>query len=240
MSDRFPRVALGEDWSGVSLRDFLRCEHNLGNNRQVRMLANLSLVGCYDTSTLPPDKRDAILIQSAKSNLQSMAFFGLTEFQAATQYLFERTFKLKFIEDFVQYNQTHASQTDVSSSDLDLIRKVNRLDLELYSYAKELFFQRLKHQIEEDVAAERTVVIPEALVRFLEQWSRTEDKGGAVQGGSRPLGLGELYRKVMGEQGVVHRADHDGEQEGEEFEGEDGEWEEYEEDGEEPQVNYAH
>lgn len=37
----------GEDWSEVTLEEFLNCDHNLAFNRQTRMLADLSLVGCY-------------------------------------------------------------------------------------------------------------------------------------------------------------------------------------------------
>ena len=37
----------GEDWSEVTLEEFLSCDHNLAFNRQTRMLADLSLVGCY-------------------------------------------------------------------------------------------------------------------------------------------------------------------------------------------------
>ena len=37
----------GKDWSNVSLEEFLDCDQNLGFNRQTRMLADLSLVGCY-------------------------------------------------------------------------------------------------------------------------------------------------------------------------------------------------
>ena len=29
------------DWSGVSLEDFMSCEHNMANNRQARMLADI-------------------------------------------------------------------------------------------------------------------------------------------------------------------------------------------------------
>ena len=68
------------------------------------MLANLSLVGCYDQSIVPDRaERDRILLDSAKDNLRRMAFFSLTEQQADTQYLFERTFKgIRFTKDFVQ------------------------------------------------------------------------------------------------------------------------------------------
>ena len=94
--------------------------------------------------------RDSILLRSAKENLANMAFFGLTEFQKETQYLFEKTFKLKFIDDFEQKNETTASRTDLPLSDLSRIKQINHLDIQLYEYAKELFLQRLKLQQQED------------------------------------------------------------------------------------------
>ena len=42
------------------------------------MLANLTKVDCYDTSHKTQESRNAIMLQSAKDNLE-FAFFGLTE-----------------------------------------------------------------------------------------------------------------------------------------------------------------
>ena len=149
---------------------------------------------------MPRNQRDATMLKSAKDNLASMAFVGLTEFQAATQYLFERTFKLKFIEDFVQYNQTHASQVDITSQERHDVESVNVLDVELYRYAKELFFQRLKHQIEEDIKSGRTELIPDGLVSFITSSDNLMD-----------LDVSLLRHRL------VHRG-HDHEDEGEELE----------------------
>lgn len=136
------------DWSGVSLDEFLACPHNLANNRQTRMLANLSLVHCYNFSALAPEQRDALMLQSAKDNLRDMAFFGLTTYQTYTQYMFENTFSLQFIEDFEDRNLTHAQKQNISSEQKQLIRSHNHLDMELYKYAEQLFLQRL-HTLQE-------------------------------------------------------------------------------------------
>ena len=115
------------------------------------MLANLSLVGCYNKSAMSVHKRNSIMLQSAKDNLKDMAFFGLTEYQTDTQYMFERTFGLKFLNDFEQYNQTHAKKrSDVSDAQRKKIIDLNKLDIELYQYAKDLFLQRLKQMRVED------------------------------------------------------------------------------------------
>ena len=60
------------------------------------MLANLELVNCYNTTGMSRDARDTIMLESAKENLLRMAFFGLTELQAESQYIFQGTFNLQF------------------------------------------------------------------------------------------------------------------------------------------------
>jgi len=45
------------------------------------MLADLSLIGCYNSSFMNQEERNKIMLASAKKNLLSIAFFGLTEFQ---------------------------------------------------------------------------------------------------------------------------------------------------------------
>lgn len=58
----------------------MACPYNLASNRQTRMLADLSIVGCYN-STLSSLERDRLMLASAKHNLQFMPFFMLTEYQ---------------------------------------------------------------------------------------------------------------------------------------------------------------
>ncbi|XP_057350440.1 heparan-sulfate 6-O-sulfotransferase 3 [Manis pentadactyla] len=144
-ADELPTCYPGDDWSGVSLREFMDCTYNLANNRQVRMLADLSLVGCYDLTFMNESERNAVLLQSAKNNLKNMAFFGLTEFQRKTQFLFERTFNLKFISPFTQFNITRASNVDINEGARQRIEELNFLDMQLYEYAKDLFRQRYHH-----------------------------------------------------------------------------------------------
>ncbi|KAM4771993.1 heparan-sulfate 6-O-sulfotransferase 1 [Rhinophrynus dorsalis] len=148
--EELPSCYEGTDWSGCTLQEFMECPYNLANNRQVRMLADLSLVGCYNMSFIPENKRAQVLLDSAKKNLKDMAFFGLTEFQRKTQYLFERTFNLKFIRPFMQYNNTRAGGVDLDNGTIQRIEELNDLDMKLYDYAKDLFQQRyqFKRQVE--------------------------------------------------------------------------------------------
>ncbi|KAK4301854.1 hypothetical protein Pmani_026029 [Petrolisthes manimaculis] len=140
-----------ETWENVTLEEFMTCESNLAINRQTRMLADLSLVQCYNKAMMSPEERDNTLLLSAKNNLRKMAFFGLTEQQEVNQYLFEETFNLKFKKRFLQYNQTISETTlqDIDPKILERIRDLNRLDVELYEYAHRLLryrFEMLKAQ----------------------------------------------------------------------------------------------
>ncbi|CAD5211508.1 unnamed protein product [Bursaphelenchus okinawaensis] len=81
-------------WNNVTLDEFLSCPYNLAFNRQTRMLADLTLVHCYDMTKMPKEKRDSILLESAKNTLRTMSFYGLQNRMAESQELFERTFKL--------------------------------------------------------------------------------------------------------------------------------------------------
>ncbi|CAL8269640.1 unnamed protein product [Boreogadus saida] len=139
-----PSCYLGDDWSGCTLQEFMDCPYNLANNRQTRMLADLSLVGCYNVSAMGDEDRSAVLLESAKRNLRGMAFFGLTEYQRKTQYLFERTFRLAFIAPFTQLNGTRAASVEVALDTQRRIRRLNRWDVELYEYARDLFLQRFQ------------------------------------------------------------------------------------------------
>ncbi|XP_068446785.1 heparan-sulfate 6-O-sulfotransferase 3-B-like [Clinocottus analis] len=153
--DELPACYSGEDWTGVPLADFMSCPSNLANNRQVRMLADLSLVGCYNMSSVSELERGRVLLASAKANLRNMVFYGLTEFQRKTQYLFERTFGLRFIRAFTQINSTRAASVGISEKVRWRIEGLNALDVELYEYAKELFLRRYQRNRQRQHQEER-------------------------------------------------------------------------------------
>uniref|UniRef100_A0A1B0DHJ7 Heparan-sulfate 6-O-sulfotransferase n=1 Tax=Phlebotomus papatasi TaxID=29031 RepID=A0A1B0DHJ7_PHLPP len=141
-----PPCYSGENWMDVQLDDFAACESNLAANRQTRMLSDLALVGCYNKSSLPPHERDRIMLASAKRNLASMAYFGLTEYQKMSQYIFEETFNLRFAIPFEQHNTTVSTTTmnDLTPEQRRRIEQLNSLDIELYAFAKRLLFQRFE------------------------------------------------------------------------------------------------
>lgn len=135
-----------ETWEDVQLEEFLSCASNLAFNRQTRMLADLALVGCYNTSAMSRQERDLVMLASAKENLRQMAFFGLCEHQQVSQYLFEQTFDLHFMTQFQQDNETHVAGVlrDITPEQLERVRALNRLDLELYEYARALLLHRFE------------------------------------------------------------------------------------------------
>ncbi|XP_051996399.1 heparan-sulfate 6-O-sulfotransferase 3-B-like isoform X2 [Xyrauchen texanus] len=184
-SDELPACYSSEDWTGVSLEEFMICPSNLANNRQTRMLADLSLVGCYNLSSMSEERRAELLLSSAKRNLRRMAFFGLTEFQRKTQFLFERTFGLHFITAFTQINGTRAAGVTVGASTLRRIEKLNALDVQLYEYAQELFLRRVQycHQQERQEERER---------RRKERRRIKEQNGSQFKGQEEDKGNAEL------------------------------------------------
>ena len=136
------------DWSGVSLPEFMGCHTNLASNRQTRMLADLNLVNCYNTTAMDSHKRDTIMLNSAKANLAAMAYFGLTEEQEKSQYLFEETFNLMFKTDFdqLEHSETHSGHSEDKLDDdvIDSIKNLNYLDMELYKFAQQLLSERFE------------------------------------------------------------------------------------------------
>lgn len=144
--EELPPCFEGNDWSDVTLEQFISCKSNLAINRQTRMLADLTLVSCYNQSVMPKRQREVMMLASAKQNLQRMAFFGLCEFQKLSQYLFENTFHLKFLQPFEQVNETRSSMiiNKISEEDLQRIKDLNKLDLALYEFAKALLMDRYK------------------------------------------------------------------------------------------------
>jgi hypothetical protein len=138
-------------WSNVSLDEFLSCEKNPAYNRQVKMLANYD----YKLNRCNYDKsQDNELLYRAKRNLRSLSFFALNEFQNYSEILFQNSFAkglFKFDKKLEQSNSSLAEkflQKILYSNKLyiDKIKKLNYLDVQLYEYAFELFFDRLKLQ----------------------------------------------------------------------------------------------
>ena len=87
------------------------------------------------------------MLESAKDNLSRMPWFGLLEYQPESQYLFEAAFKpLHFTVPFAHSKTSQVGESELKLMDPDVLAKIkrrNHLDIELYAYARDLFFQRL-------------------------------------------------------------------------------------------------
>lgn len=59
------------------------------------MLADLTLVNCYDTTLMNKTTRESIMLKSAKNTLMNLPFFGIKERMNDSQFLFEKIFNLK-------------------------------------------------------------------------------------------------------------------------------------------------
>ena len=116
------------------------------------MLSDLRQVNCYNATGMAPSQRDKILLESAKTNLERLAFFGITTEQAKSQYLFENTFNLTFKVQFEA--QSQHSKSDISDLDdetLNRIRHINSLDIQLFEYAQKLMRERFEKVKSDDV-----------------------------------------------------------------------------------------
>ncbi|XP_025192387.1 heparan-sulfate 6-O-sulfotransferase 2 [Melanaphis sacchari] len=144
--EELPKCYNGTFWTDVTLNSFADCPYNLAANRQTRMLADLSLIGCYNSSYMNQEERNRVMLASAKRNLLSIAFFGLTEFQKLNQYIFEETFNLRFAVTFTQHNTTLSAvyKSLLNAEELEKVKKINALDIELYNFAKHYLFRRFE------------------------------------------------------------------------------------------------
>ena len=145
----YPGYYSGETWKNLTLFWFTSCESNWANNRQTLSVANLETSGCFNHDTLTREERERKLLQSAKKNLRKFSFFGITEYQAESSVLFERTFGLEFGAELEQKPVSMLNSAPMLSSlwtnetVYNRIAEANRLDMQLYLFALELFASRL-------------------------------------------------------------------------------------------------
>jgi len=108
-----------------------------------------SITNCLSSSFTYSNLID---LKTAKTNLESMEFFGLTEYLHLSQRLFEQTkfcklFQICSFKNYLEQDLTNNQTNDyleknLTSIDLNHLRQINSDDIELYQFAKKLFFQR--------------------------------------------------------------------------------------------------
>lgn len=142
----YPGVYNRVSWTDVSLTDFMNCPYNWANNRQTWMLADLEQTACSNNS-ITKEQMETNVLKSAKKNLESIAFFGLTEFLKESAMLFEYKFNVHF-RDLPQQRHLQDSRSLLKMVLLDKslynrIIELNKLDIQLYEYALKLFSLQL-------------------------------------------------------------------------------------------------
>ena len=132
--------------ANITLEFFMNCAGNLANNRQTRMLADFRLLQCDKVNSSTFETMQRRMLESAKRNLAQFHFFGLTEYQKENQILFENTFGVKFRGPGLTLKKSSASNliSKIKENQLEQVKKLNSLDIELYEFANKIFFSRLK------------------------------------------------------------------------------------------------
>jgi hypothetical protein len=148
-----------KDFNNTSWIEFLDCDYNLAHNRQVRMLADFNLIGCTALKCWSQTDHcieklrnfnEQKILHSAKHSLLGLAFFGLAEHQKLSEYLFLKTFgeeKFRFSESIIDIKNTNAEKAIKGEAGkyIERIKSRNHLDIELYEFAKEIFFKRVAY-----------------------------------------------------------------------------------------------
>ena len=137
----------GEIWIDLTLEKFLSCPYNYGINRQTWMLSNISVISCNFKSLMSNAHYKKALLLNAKENLRNMVYFGLLEYPQESQFIFEKTFGLNFKEPFQLWDTGFAKVyiEGVTNEMLQRVREKNDLDVALYRFAKEIFFERYNY-----------------------------------------------------------------------------------------------
>ena len=130
----------------VTFEDYMSpCPQSWSVNRQTKMLADIDKTGCLDPAAMSSEKRDSILLETAKKNLKEMIYFGVTEYMKESVLLIEHRLDVKYDSPWSQPLIKDLSIADLlhkvwSNSTLyKEISSINYLDMQLYEYGLKLF-----------------------------------------------------------------------------------------------------
>jgi hypothetical protein len=87
------------------------------------------------------------LLENAKEVLKQMSYFALAEYEELSQLLFEKTFKNSLKIDHKVKLRKSSTNLIIQTMNITLkenLIRLNDLDIELYDFAKKLFFDRLR------------------------------------------------------------------------------------------------
>jgi len=110
------------------------------DNGQVRRLCGIENVNYR----IPFGGCSNEMLDLAKDNLKSYCTFGLCEYFDASILYFQNCFDWKTINYNIRNNAPKSDNSkSLSNSNVELIKQVNHLDIQLYDYAIELFKEKL-------------------------------------------------------------------------------------------------
>ncbi|XP_055866905.1 heparan-sulfate 6-O-sulfotransferase 2-like [Biomphalaria glabrata] len=132
---------LGIKTSTLSLLDFISCSENPANNRQTRMLANLTTV--Y-SMVMKGHSYEMALLYSAQNTLLKLPFFGIIDRPEDTLKLLDHEIGLRFKRTLNQH-PTKASREYLSLEQnvYNKLLEANSLDIQLFQFAENYFNQRM-------------------------------------------------------------------------------------------------
>ncbi len=94
------------------------------------------------------------MLQMAKANLASMDYFALYEYPVLSDYLLAWTFGIEYrMEWSIPFN-TSSEASGFLASNIEVLDDAYRsidMDLYLYSFAKQLFFRRVRDMLFDDM-----------------------------------------------------------------------------------------
>ena len=140
----------GVVWKNVSFKEFLSCSSNWANNRQTFMLADLDKVYCLNSTAMIVEERERILLETAKESLKRLSFFAVSEYMVESGMLFEHRFNVKLGGPIKQKQLQHLHSSSLlyeiwtNTTLFNTIVSNNKLDMQLYQYALNLFNNRAK------------------------------------------------------------------------------------------------
>ena len=134
-------------WANLTLDSFMACQTNMAINRQTWMHSDVSKIGCDLSIVMTNSQKRRRLLHVAKKNLKNSAYIGLLEYPRESQFVFEKTFGVRFKENFF-YKPTSKEIMDVLAENPKTSKAaadLNHLDSKLYDFAKTELFLRYNY-----------------------------------------------------------------------------------------------
>lgn len=147
---RDPRHPLYDEYVSkkMGLKDFI-VSITENDNGQTRAFAGVAdYLALFRRAEVPFGNCGRDVLETAKENLESFAVVGMTERFDETLILLKRILGWRQPPLYIKRNVTENRplKEDISADVLDLIKKHNELDIELYRYATELLENQIKEQ----------------------------------------------------------------------------------------------